>query len=491
MPTKLRKLKITRVAVCPQGANYDVATGAGAHILLFKAAEGKAGVAHEDAAACAPGTESPPPLMLGTPARRRRPKRPPDTTTLEKGPIGEMGLHAEPDGDETPPLDYATRGQQYDLWESLWQKWQCLCATYSDVCGDWDEDNVPHLPILVRSVAQFHDDIQALLVTCGVVEKVAPALAALVAVAKAGAPMAGHRLTRFRDALSQLHQILQECSPPLEHPGISAADVTGMPFVMKTAQEGAPPMAVQKNAESDEQHCKDCDSKDCDHPAHDRLKKQESLMADHALELTTMKAAHEATLAELATVKTDLATTQADLAAAHEDSRIAKMSPDEQREVLLASMPELVRKNYLDQEQRLVLIEKANKDLQEKNERLDYIQKTVEFRAIGFVPDDHWEILKAIDAMPEALRAEHLRLLRSAAELLKTSPWMTTVGSQHPTAAGQDGSAEQQILALATTYQKEQGGTLGEAIVAIGKQHPDLWAKDQQEKRFTHRVDVR
>jgi hypothetical protein len=29
MPTKLRKLKITRVAVCNQGANYDEASGAG------------------------------------------------------------------------------------------------------------------------------------------------------------------------------------------------------------------------------------------------------------------------------------------------------------------------------------------------------------------------------------------------------------------------------------------------------------------------------
>ena len=36
MPTKLRKLKNTRVAACEQGANYDVTTGEGAHILLFK-----------------------------------------------------------------------------------------------------------------------------------------------------------------------------------------------------------------------------------------------------------------------------------------------------------------------------------------------------------------------------------------------------------------------------------------------------------------------
>jgi hypothetical protein len=40
MPTKLRKLKIHAVAVCRQGANYDDATGEGAHILLFKSQDG-------------------------------------------------------------------------------------------------------------------------------------------------------------------------------------------------------------------------------------------------------------------------------------------------------------------------------------------------------------------------------------------------------------------------------------------------------------------
>ena len=42
MPTRLRKLKITRVAVCQQGANYDVESGEGAHILLFKSADAEA-----------------------------------------------------------------------------------------------------------------------------------------------------------------------------------------------------------------------------------------------------------------------------------------------------------------------------------------------------------------------------------------------------------------------------------------------------------------
>jgi len=43
MPTRLRKLKITSVAVCPQGANYDTETGEGAHILLFKSADAEVG----------------------------------------------------------------------------------------------------------------------------------------------------------------------------------------------------------------------------------------------------------------------------------------------------------------------------------------------------------------------------------------------------------------------------------------------------------------
>lgn len=507
MATKLRKLKITRVAVCPQGANPD------ADIVLFKSvpsAVEKQGVTVGDVytdtvvgtpGATAAGTshctdpdcDDPDCPVHGALVRaRRREKR------LAKGPIGEMGLHGEPDGDEDTPLDYATRGQQYDLWETLWAKWQCLCATFTDVTGDWDADNVPHLPIFERSIGQFQADVHQLLVDGGVVEKVAPALTQLTTLAKAGAAMAGHRLTRLKDAIAALQQILAECTPedcphgvqpPVDRTGISAADVVGMPGVMKHPRQGDAAMAVRKNTESDQEHCAACHDEDCDHPAHERLKKEESRMADRETALATLKAAFDTTKAELVTAQADLAKAHADLATLQEAQRIAKMSPEEQREALLASMPELVRKSYLDQESRLALIEKTNRDLQEKNERLDYIQKTVEFRHVGFVPDDHWPILKAIDQIPdEAARTELLRLLKAAAAQLQTSPWITTVGTGQTSSSASDGSAEQQLMALAQRHAEEKGVPMDKAIEAVVKAHPDLYQRNMLEKRRTNQV---
>jgi uncharacterized coiled-coil protein SlyX len=511
MPTKLRKLKITRVALCPQGANYDTDSGEGAHILLFKAApplekqdvtttdfaipsEGTAGVASCHNPDCQdPDCPVHGPLvrLLG----RHRPKK-------KRVAKGLMGLHAEPDGDETPPLDYATRGQQQELWSCLWDKWERFTGTFYDVVGDCDDDNVPHLPILVASIGQFQADIVQLLDELDLVEKTAEAFEVLAdeaaAIAKAGAPMAAHRLARLKDAIVSLQQILDECTPAtVEHPGISAAGALGIPYVMK----GDDGMAVTKNAESDKEHCDKCDDKNCDNPAHDRMKK-ELQMAETVDGVTKRAEKAEAQVAtltarvaelepQLTEVQSALAKTQQELKTLQDEAAIAKMSPEEQRETLLATMPELVRKSYLDQENRLALIEKANHDLQEKNERLDYIQKAVEFRPLGFNPDDHWEILKAIDAMPEAPRMELVRLLKAATEQSKTASLWSTAGSQGTSPTGRDGSAEAQILALAQAHQTDKGGTLGDAIGVIAKAHPDLWLRDQQEKRVRNRVETR
>jgi hypothetical protein len=568
MPTKLRKLKITRVAVCQQGANYDEETGEGAHILLFKSqeqpldkaersaagtndlpdsafayvesggskdADGKtvprslrhlpyrtasgaidkphlrnalARLSQTDipasakasakkkltAAARSAGIEvsddedtakqagpdptpvtpsSMPPIGLTATRRRKRPTHKQDFS----GPG-----HPEPDGDETPPMDYATRSRQQDLWGALWDKWSQFSSTYYDVVGDCDEDNVAYLPILVDSIGQFGDDVQSLLRELGVVEKVAPALDACLTIAKAGAPMAGHRLTRLKAAIDQLQQILDECTPAtIDHPGVSAADVRGIPGVMK----GAPPMAVRKNAESDKEHCENCDDEDCDNPAHDRMKKAEE---DRMEALKAMTARAEKAEARLTEVEAALAKSVQDLAALQDEMAIAKMSPEEQREAFLTSMPELVKKRYLDQELRLELIEKTNRELHEKNERLDYIQKTAAFRGLGFVPDDHWEVFKAIDQMPEAPRTDLVRLLTAATEQLRTSDLFKAHGTPGFQPGVESSSAEAQLLALAKAYSDDKGVSMGQAIDAVAKQHPDLWERNSAEKRRTNRV---
>jgi hypothetical protein len=305
--------------------------------------------------------------------------------------------------------------------------------------------------------------------------------------------MAGHRLSRLREAITVLQQILDECTPEtIDRPGISAADVHGLPFVMK----GEPPMAVRKNAESDKEHCANCDDDDCDHPAHERLKKAEEAagMAGNVAQtqiedLTKRAEAAEARVKELDAL---VAKSEADLATLRDEIAIAKMSPEEQEETLLASMPPLVRKSYTDQKARLEMIEKANRDLHEKNERLDYIQKTAEFRAFGMVPDDHWPLLKAVDGMPEAERIEMLRLLKAATEQLKTSDLFGVRGTPGHAQGTQDasGTAEGQIMALAKARAEEKGETLGQAIEAVAKAHPDLWERNQMEKRHTNRVQL-
>lgn len=488
MPTKLRKLKITRVAVCEQGANYDPVTDEGAHILLFKSAVLPTVEKHDACPDPTPVTPSSMPPIGSTRLRRR--------TRV----VGKQD-HGEPDGDEAPPMDYATRSRQRDLWGSLWDKWMQFCDTYSACVGDGDEDNVAHLPILVTSIGQFQADVVSLLSDLDLVAKTAPAMATLTdlatEMAKVGAPMAGHRLGRLQEAIRVLQEIFDECVPEtIERLGVAAAEVVGysdplpggIPSVRK---EGETPMAVRKNTESDKEHCAQCDDEDCDHPAHDRLKKEELVEGNAAqAQIDALTKRAETAEARVQELEAQVAKRTQDLATLQDEIAISKMSPEDQREQLLKSMPELVRKSYLDQEARLEMIEKSNRELHDKNQRLDYIQKTAAFRHIGFVPDDHWEILKSIDGMPEAPRTDLLRLLTAAAEQLRTSDLFKAHGSAAYQPGSEHGSAEAQILALAQARAEEKGEPLGKAIEAIAKQHPDLWERDQQEKRRTNRVQL-
>jgi hypothetical protein len=494
MPTKLRKLKITRVAVCPQGANPD------ADILLFKAADaalGKEDVTVGDvysntsagATACMdPDCTDPNCPVHGMMVRARRKKK-----RVAKGPIGEMGLHDEPDGDEETPLDYATRGNQYDLWEQLWQKWQCLCATYTDVCGDWDADNVPNLPILERSIGQFHTDVQQLLADCGIVEKAAPLLDALATVTKAGAAMAGHRRQRLQDAIAALQQLLEECTPedlphgvgpPVDRAGVSAAEVvpptgTGtshIPYLMK----GGPAMAVRKNAESDKEHCDSCDDKDCDNPAHERMKNMEKQAESRMADLE----------AALAVAQAELAKAQQDLAS--RDQVIAKMkqTPEEQEAEYWAAVPEAVRKKHEADEAEKVELRKQLADARDEREQTVYIAKTADFRHFGMVPQKHWRIVKAIDQMDEEDRDELWRLIKASQEQARTAGLFSAVGTEGRNGAGtlETAGASEQLMALAKAYQEDKGVDFLKASEVVAKAHPELYQRSIQERRRAARV---
>ena len=498
MPTRLRKLKITRVAVCEQGANPD------ADILLFKAMEPTTTVGDfvpVSATAVLPSIVVPgrrhfshprPPLVLEDEPQHVSPGavvEPPNRSSMllshmvmrpSGSGLAKQDGHAEPDGDETPPLDYATRSRQQDLWGCLWDKWERFRETFYAVTGDCDADNVPHLPILVDSIGQFHDDVASLLTDLGIVEKVAPLFTDLSAVSKAGAAMAGHRLTRLKAAIDALQAIFEECTPPeIEHAGISAAEAAGIPGAVNgrvpptapipmTAQKGAPMAPEEKTA-----------------PGMTETVAQ--------LEIDTLRKRAETAESRVKELEPKLTEVEHALASLQEELTVTKMSPEEQRERFLAGMSDLVKKDYLAKEERLAMLEKSNALLAEANERQSYIAKTADYRQFGMVPEQHWEILKAIDTMPEEPKDELLRLLKAATEQLRASPLFQANGidARPPGGGNGSGSAESQIMALAQAHATEKSVGLDKAIEVIAKQHPELWARDQQEKRFSNRVNAR
>jgi hypothetical protein len=507
MPTKLRKLKITRVAVCPQGANPD------ADILLFKSAEPAVskeemttGDVYTDTFAgtsrCTdPDCTDPHCPVHGTQVRARRKKK-----RVEKGPIGEMGMHGEPDGDEATPLDYATRGQQYDLWETLWDKWQCLCATYNDVCGDWDTDNIPNIPILERSIGQFQDDVHQLLVEGGVLTKIAPHLTALhglvTEIAKVGAAMAGHRLTRLQEAIAALQQILDECTPedlphgvqpPIDRAGMSAADAVGLAGYMTTPalRKGRRAMAVRKNTESDKDHCASCDDDDCDNPAHDRMNKQEEDMADTLDSVTKRAELAEARAKELEARVADLEPLVAK--AADLETTIAKMkqSPEEQEAEYWATVPEPVRKKHEADEAEKIELRKQLSEAREEREQTVYLAKTADFRGFGMVAQPtHARILKAIDSMDDEVREELVRLIKANQEQARTAGLFEARGTEGRNGAGTGGaqSASDELMALTKAYMDDKGVDWMKASEAVAKDHRDLYQRSVQERRRASRV---
>jgi len=327
--TRLRKLKITRVACVDQGANPD------ADILLWKRQDPDS-LDKQDAPADAlpdptPVTPSsmPPIGRPASPRVRRRRRR-------TKAPIGKydepMGLHPEPDGDETPPLSYAQRGQQYDLWECLWDAWECFCETVRDVFGDSDADNLPYLPILVESIGQFQADVADLIAPLGLTAKLAPALARLTDVAqedvtKVGAPMADHRRKRLQDAIAALQQILDECTPEtIEHPGLSAADVRGMPGIMKGAK-------VAILAETQESIVT-------------RAERAEAQLVEVTKRAQTAEMERDQALANVSDLSSTIVTLRNELDVERAALAKARQTPEEAEAAYWASVPDVVRKRY-------------------------------------------------------------------------------------------------------------------------------------------------
>src|ERR1051325_10544965 len=146
--------------------------------------------------------------------------------TSEETQKDAMGVpHREPDGDETPPMDYATRQQQQALWQQLYDKWHRFCDVFYDVVGDANEDTVSSLPILATSIEQFRADVDALLDQVGLA-KADVALEALAALATTETPSAAHQ-AQLHATFAAVQALLQpQDDPPTKGARMADKDVS-------------------------------------------------------------------------------------------------------------------------------------------------------------------------------------------------------------------------------------------------------------------------
>jgi uncharacterized small protein (DUF1192 family) len=150
----------------------------------------------------------------------------------------------------------------------------------------------------------------------------------------------------------------------------------------------------------------------------------------------------------------------------------AEQSPKDQEAEFLKGLPEPVRKRWEQDavekaELRVALeVEKA------KREQQEYIEKTAAYRDAGLAPDD-WEVLKALDTLPEEPRARLEQLLKSAGAVARSSGLFRQLGTPH---AGNAGDPAQQIETLAKEKVASGAATTYEiGYTTVLKEHPELY----------------
>jgi hypothetical protein len=363
--------------------------------------------------------------------------------------------HQEPDGDEMRPQDYASRQRQADLWSCLYDKWDLFRTTLWDIMGDCDEDNIPHLPILVTSIGQFQEDVAQLLADCGVLAKAQPLLEEL---AKIGAVMSAERKQRLQAAIDQLQCLLDEAC--------TVKTARKEPMAEKEGSAGKA-LVVEGHVPSVEEHS----------ALRKRAETAEATLKTAEATVATLSEKIDGLVAELAK---------------------ARQTPEEQEAEYLASLPPVIRQKREAELLEMAELRKETQLAKERAEQTDYVAKAATLAGIGLTPN-HWRCLKALDVLAtqgyEEERTEILRLLTAANEQLVTAPLFATVGTgaglgtTH--AAGAGASAQDQILTLAKARATEKDLPMLQAIDAIAKEQPELWKRHQEEQRLKNRGQVR
>ncbi len=178
MAHKLKKLRLSKVALVPAGANPH------AHITLFKSAE-VAKVDEEDA---------------------------------------EDGMDAY-----DAPLTTAARLARQQFWSQWSPLWDAFCASVFELLELCQEDASVATPLLLQSIDEFRAQAEPLLGSLGMVEKAAPFWAVMTEVeqevSKAGRVMSAARMAQLRTAIATLQTILAEAGGMMEK-GTTMADET-------------------------------------------------------------------------------------------------------------------------------------------------------------------------------------------------------------------------------------------------------------------------
>ena len=181
MPTKLKRLKMTKVALVPAGANPD------AHIVLYKAAE----------------------------------------APVEKDEYE----------DDIPPLTTAQRLEHQQLWAQWWPLWDAFTSSmYELIEGCREGEGATNAPLIQQSISEFQTQATSILSGLGLMEKAALAWASFQAIAKAGRVMSGPRMAQLKTAISTLQTILREAGGEIEKGRLMAEQQTDLVAMAKRAE---------------------------------------------------------------------------------------------------------------------------------------------------------------------------------------------------------------------------------------------------------------
>jgi hypothetical protein len=356
MPARLRKLKITAVALVDRGANQL------ADVLLYKRAE----------------------------------------------PLAKMDMHGVP----------LTTQQVLDHHEQC-EAWRELRYAFSDSIDSITDYATPEEQgaLLLTAVEEFAANAREILATLDMPEalmkRALTEVNGAVDVVKAGRVIAGQRLQRLKQAVMALQAIIMEAEPG-------------------EAEKGKQTMAEKR---------------------------------DEMADITKRAETAEAQMVALQGQVTTLEKRQAEL--------LAEVETLQPVDIWKGLAPEMrVRIEKMEQENE------GNKLQIRKRDCISTVQK---YSLLPMNPDDHWEVIDKINGLPDDVRKKIYSLFDSHQELARTSAVFKRQGVPSGGAAEED-TATGEVQRLAKAYQVTHAElSEGDAISAVFREHPDLYARYRQE----------